>query len=420
MRLYSENEKMSWVLQKNPETQKTTNTPFSKSLRKGTAYGWFVNDNEFRMTFVDSPTESSFNTRGDYEYLDRTRYTSPYLPIAMITTLLNTAMKKDSEYDIGAPCYFECLVELSAFNIAHRLAKMFNTQIEIHEISRKNHLIKFHGTRIKNLLNTVISFLIVQAIGDENIYVPIDDGSIMKYIDALNTIRAPYYPRYMLSMKAIRSPNLFESTREHLSDGRFKMNFGDTQNHRFTAISNVLQGHHTLKLVDVGCGEMYYSRRLCKTYGKVVAYDADTLLQDSNRIKNEHRKIENIEVKYAFGPDDAKEIDVDSDVLMTEVIEHMPKDVADTLLNSILEQKFNKFIVTAPNKEFNVFYGLADDEFRHPDHHYEPTSEEFYTWMNALAKKHGKKVEILEIGDSVILPHRNVSATLGVIFKEKE
>ena len=73
---------------------------FQKPLRKGTAYGWFVNDNEFRMTFVDSPTESSFNTRGDYEYLDRTRYTSPYLPIAMITTLLNTAQKKDFEYGV--------------------------------------------------------------------------------------------------------------------------------------------------------------------------------------------------------------------------------------------------------------------------------------------------------------------------------
>lgn len=113
-------------------------------------------------------------------------------------------------------------------------------------------------------------------------------------------------------------------------------------------------------------------------------------------------------------------------MLITEVLEHMPKEDAVKLLDSVLAGEFNKVVVTMPNKDFNRFYGLSDDEMRHPDHRYEPTESEFYVWMMDAAIKNRCQVEFFNVGDRVCNRTNTDTGTicayvsLGCVFTMKK
>jgi hypothetical protein len=56
-------------------------------------------------------------------------------------------------------------------------------------------------------------------------------------------------------------------------------------------------------------------------------------------------------------------------------------------------------IVTTPNTEYNVrFETLAPNTFRHPDHRFEWTRDQFTAWANGVAERHGYTVRYLPIG----------------------
>jgi hypothetical protein len=109
-----------------------------------------------------------------------------------------------------------------------------------------------------------------------------------------------------------------------------------------------------------------------------------------------------------------------TDILLTEVIEHMPLNDADVLVKSILNSDFRKFIITAPNEEFNKFYGMAEDELRHDDHHYEPTFDEFFNWCSVLSHTTGLKYDlhVFGIGDGVKVDDRMIYSSTMAIFKK--
>lgn len=424
--LTSTNPKFSWILRKNPETQRTKNEPFSKSLRKGTAHGWFTDDQTFKMLFIDSPTESSFNTISDFEYLDQTRYCSPYLPIAMIGALLASAQKDQVEEDAeGFTSSLECIVALADPKMAIRIAKTI--MIDLQMVQLQHHLYKlvFKTEKgIRFLLNYVISFLITQAVVDPNLYVPMDEDSFKKYVSAMNVIDAPYYMRYITALKCVKSPNTFGQIRSDLENGKFVMNFGDTQNHRYTAIEKHLSGNKVL--MDIGCGELYYERRLYSRYDEFISFDCDEKIQDRNKHLIEVRQQDKIKLQGKWDADINFPGFNDTDVLITEVLEHMPKEDAVNLLDGVLAGVFNKVVVTMPNKDFNRFYGLSDDEMRHPDHHYEPTESQFHVWMLETAINNHCQVEFFNVGDGVgentdtDTGTIHAYASLGCVFTKKE
>jgi len=74
--------------------------------------------------------------------------------------------------------------------------------------------------------------------------------------------------------------------------------------------------------------------------------------------------------------------DIAYDVLLTEVVEHMSLEEAEQLIKDILQKiKFNNFVVSTPNKHFNIHYGIAK---RHDDHKWEMTKEEFEKWVDCV------------------------------------
>ena len=100
-----------------------------------------------------------------------------------------------------------------------------------------------------------------------------------------------------------------------------------------------------------------------------------------------------------------------SDVILTEVIEHMPLEEAGNLIKSICRNiNFETLVITTPNQEFNKFYEL-NEELRHDDHKWEFGKEEFKSWISDILEE--AEISYVEIGDSV----DGLSTTQGVIVK---
>ena len=85
-----------------------------------------------------------------------------------------------------------------------------------------------------------------------------------------------------------------------------------------------------------------------------------------------------------------------------EVIEHLDVARLRAFERVLFEQARPKgVLVTTPNAEFNVkFETLQAGQFRHPDHRFEWTRDEFTTWANAIADKFGYAVRFDGIGEA--------------------
>ncbi len=143
-----------------------------------------------------------------------------------------------------------------------------------------------------------------------------------------------------------------------------KLNDGDTRMQRYDAIAPMLNGSGTL--VDIGCGEMFYTLKMVQKYGTIFAVDADQEIAEANqgRIKNRPSPTSDA-LHQAVTPEWVSENDAifqGSDVLITEVLEHMPEDEADSLLKALLSTDARRVVATSvPNGTFNENYGLSED-----------------------------------------------------------
>ena len=91
---------------------------------------------------------------------------------------------------------------------------------------------------------------------------------------------------------------------------------------------------------------------------------------------------------------------LDAAVLM-EVVEHVdPPRLPALTRQSVGAARPGMVLVTTPNSEHNVrFPGLAPNEFRHRDHRFEWTRDEFRSWASAAADTFGYGVRFPPIGD---------------------
>jgi len=89
----------------------------------------------------------------------------------------------------------------------------------------------------------------------------------------------------------------------------------------------------------------------------------------------------------------------DAAVLM-EVIEHVDESRLPALEHAVFAvARPRAVIVTTPNVEYNVRYEtLAPGRFRHTDHRFEWTRDEFRAWASGVAQRHGYTVRWVPIG----------------------
>lgn len=196
---------------------------------------------------------------------------------------------------------------------------------------------------------------------------------IKEYASMLQAGEAPYLVRYLLLRHAVRDPAVFAEVKPLLETEGIKLNPGHSQQHRQAAILPHFPGGATF--VDIGCGPASYLRILAPSYRQAIGFEADPSVQATARHALHQLGIRNVRLRGAI--EAGTLLPGGAHALMTEVLEHMPRENAIELLAWLARQPAEFFVLTVPNRRFNPHYGLQDGEFRHNDHHWEPDEQEF-------------------------------------------
>lgn len=224
----------------------------------------------------------------------------------------------------------------------------------------------------------------------------------------LNSHRAPYYPRYLVSSRLF-SPAVFESVLQQLEAPEMSLKPGHTQQQRIDAITPYFPGGSTL--VDIGCGKATYLRILGERYFSAIGFEKDEATRKEAEYVLRRQRVTQAKIFPSF--DTARQIPRGAHVLMTEVMEHMPLPAAESILFHLGQSSAQRIVLSAPNRLFNKNYGLVPGTFRHWDHHWEPDESEF---QKTIHKAFGKQwvCTLSGIGDSV----NGVSATLLCVAEQ--
>jgi 3' terminal RNA ribose 2'-O-methyltransferase Hen1 len=160
-------------------------------------------------------------------------------------------------------------------------------------------------------------------------------------------------------------------------------------------------------VVDLGCGEGKLLARLerdKKHFDRIIGLDASARALE--------RAADRLKLHLAGGPSaerlkllhgaltyrDARWREADAAVLV-EVIEHLDADRLPALAEAVFGNAPKTVIVTTPNAEHNVLFpNLAAGAFRHPDHRFEWTRDEFRAWVTAIEARYGYQAVLSEIG----------------------
>lgn len=99
--------------------------------------------------------------------------------------------------------------------------------------------------------------------------------------------------------------------------------------------------------------------------------------------------------------------DLDADLagfdaaVLIETLEHLPPAHLSLLERSLFVRlRPGRILVTTPNREYNVMYGLAPSEYRHPGHEFEWTRAKFERWASGVAGRNGYEVSFDGFGPS--------------------
>jgi 3' terminal RNA ribose 2'-O-methyltransferase Hen1 len=177
---------------------------------------------------------------------------------------------------------------------------------------------------------------------------------------------------------------------------------------RMDIVIETLRGLDAKQIADLGCGEGKLLSRLARErwVEQVLGIDASVMALEraAKRLRlNEPGGPPEGKLKLLHGAltyRDKRIAGVDAATLI-EVIEHLDPDRLPALVRVVFgEAKPKNVVVTTPNAEYNaLFPNLAAGSFRHPDHRFEWTREEFRDWVRGIEVTHGYKVELRDIGE---------------------
>lgn len=182
---------------------------------------------------------------------------------------------------------------------------------------------------------------------------------------------------------------------------------GSLNEARIAAVVAALEARGATRVVDLGCGEGKLLRALLKVraFERVAGMEVSprALEHAARRLRLEDmpaRRRERISLfQGSLTYRDARLEGYDAACLV-EVIEHVDPSRLPALERVVFEfARPATVVVTTPNAEHNVrFEGLHEGAFRHADHRFEWTREEFARWADAVAQRSGYTVGYESIG----------------------
>ena len=253
-----------------------------------------------------------------------------------------------------------------------------------------------------NLLCLVSLF--THTTNDHGLFTYIDDFFAQKYGRVLTNIRnVPYFVFYLFNMRAVKSEKQFLDLKPLfeqylLNEGlHADLQWQGTKQQRIQFISKQLE--MDMPILDIGCGDLEYYKKMMKLGFKAPYYAVDTDEHVESWSRSVAKRYEENNLKYFSSLDEFHSQDK-LNVLLTEVIEHNSVDEAKALIRQALTYNINKMIVTTPNVEFNRFFNM-ESPLRHDDHIFEATTAEFRAMMDECTAGKDCRVEYFYLGDNI-------------------
>lgn len=392
-----------------------------RSIRKGTAYGWYTDAAAFNVYFKDADNEVSFkqHAKDQFEYLNVSRYNTPLFPLSAITEFFATPLKGQDERDAEGyeHSFYISMIHIEMvryIDFFEKHLKDFTFDIQ-HQAHKSYSLTVTTGKSLYHLLHAVnVLCLFLSMFGDE--YIDISDDILIKYVKSIQIIDAPFYIRSLFVRNFLSSRDRFKKYRAELektSRYDIRFDFGGTALQRRNFIASMLPFNKSI--VDVGCGEGYYAIPYAsKIEESYYAIDINESLLDVVKRKAKVKELDNI-ATYSSIDQFLEEYNGERvDVVLTEVIEHMSLEEAKALILQICEQvNFEQLVLTTPNADFNTYYELSD--FRHDDHKWEMSQTSFTEWLTDALKEQSIACEFVAIGDGV----NGIQTTQGAILRKR-
>ncbi|BBH22270.1 hypothetical protein Back11_36150 [Paenibacillus baekrokdamisoli] len=416
VQLKSTNPNFTFLIKKNPNTGMQL-----RSVRKGIAYGWYTDDAVFNVYFKDADNEISYkqHENENFEYLNVSRYNTPLFPLNAINEFFSHPLKGQDERDIEGyeHTFFIPFIHIEMMRYIDYFAKHlkdYSFSIE-HQAHKSYSLTVTTSKSVYQLLHVVsVLCLFLSMFSDE--YIDISDNILDKYIRSINVIDAPFYIRSLFVRNFLSTRERFKrykSVVEQTSRYEIRFDFGGTALQRRSFISSQLPFNKPI--LDIGCGEGYYAIPLAgKLENSYYAIDINEELLEIVKRKAESKQIDNIITFNAIDGFLAAYNGEQVDIILTEVIEHMSKEEAQAFILHIgKEVSFDRFIITTPNSDFNLYYELS--EFRHDDHKWEMGTVAFQQWFSSMMEGTEYTFEFVAIGDQV----NGIQTTQGVILQGK-
>jgi len=177
--------------------------------------------------------------------------------------------------------------------------------------------------------------------------------------------------------------------------------------HRLDAVVGALKSAGAKRVLDLGCSSGNLLRRLLeeRQFAEIVGLDVSHRVLE---IASERLKLERLperqraRIKLLHGAliyRDGRLKGFDA-AAVVEVIEHLDEPRLAAFERVLFEFARPKVvIVTTPNVEFNVrFETLPAGKFRHRDHRFEWTREQFRAWAEGVAARFGYEVRFAAVG----------------------
>jgi len=395
---------LSYLLAKNPSNL------YERSVNGHLVRGFFsqFTENEVEVTFFVTPDsiELSRNNSKVYDitsYINDREFAASSIFCTLLRTALGTALngKPKEEYEPWVNHSFN--LEFSFGPVASQLSDQemldlfqplgFKVEITYGEMDYK---MDFKTESTARYITLKGSTTLQMGLRQLFVLIPVLDNYKHYYIDEKEVEKIERYgegwldhhpKREFIFRQALRFEELYsqiEPQEPQAIKTEPKIRLNELRYDKI--IEKINQFNYKESIVDLGSGEGKLAERLGFISGvkEILAVEPSqsASLKALRRFEKVEPKPDFIMPKQILGSlfyydERLKNKDI---IILCEVIEHIDEYRLPKIMQTILQDYRPKLLlITTPNQEYNKVYGMGEG-YRHPDHRFEWTREEFVQW----------------------------------------